>query len=267
MFFIVVEGNIIIRGGMQRAYGLACGRGSREDIESLVFGGSSSPDQFDGFLRYIEGDLELTKENRAIPYAYYVAGGDAVLAGETPKTDFIVGEGYQSSFSYWEENIESIRRKCLLNVPDEFAPTFYNGLFVECFSSLELLLCDVLLSLIYTNEACYQKAEVFWRIKTESKVNDQETIEKIIHKYISERVYHQFEKIDLMYNLVANVSLPDYAELRQRLHQRNNIVHRHALSNLNWMTKTNASIEDIKSLVEIMDKFALELKMKVERIR
>ena len=121
--------------------------------------------------------------------------------------------------------------------------------------------------MIYANEACYQKAEVFWRIKTESKVNDQETIEKIIHKYISERVYHQFEKIDLMYNLVANVSLPDYAELRQRLHQRNNIVHRHALSNLNWMTKTNASIEDIKSLVEIMDKFALELKMKVERIR
>ena len=243
------------------------GGGNRTDIEKLVSEGTLSPDQFDGFLRYYDGDLELTKENRAIPYAYYVAGGDAVVAGETPNTDFIVGEGYQSSFSYWEENIESIRRKCQLSVSEEFAPTFFNGLYIECFSSLELLLCDVLLSLIYTNEECYQKAEVFWRIKKESKASDKESVEQSVHKFVSEQVYHRFDRIDLMYNLVANVSLPDYEELQKRLYQRNNIVHRHALSNDNWMTITNASLEDIRSLVEVMDKFAIELKTRIASIK
>ena len=263
MYLIEVEKNIIVEGGRHHAYGLVCSSVGPSFNEVELTTDEYSPKMYDPKTHFISGDLVLSETRRAVPYAFYVAHQGIVVLDKRPNTDIGVGSGYHAPFLYWKESVDSIKKKCKLSVSSDLFPTFYNGLFVECFSTLELLLCDVLLSLIFTNEQCFQRAVVYWRIKTGHRVFGQQELEIAVHKYISEKVYHRFDEIDLIFQLVTNVSLPNCAELKEKLHQRNNIVHRRALSNLDWMTNTDASVEDITSLVKSMDMFADELETRL----
>ena len=151
MYIIRVEGNIIIRGGSQHAVDWVCGGSAspctQEEIVSIV--DKYSPKDFDRNTHLVKGNLVLTAKRHAVPYAIYVAKGDII--GDSQAGDYETwSDGYYlASFYYWEESIKSIVKKIACgNVPSEVQSSLYNGLYVECFSSLELLLCDLLLSFI-----------------------------------------------------------------------------------------------------------------------
>lgn len=263
MYWIEVDGNIIIQGGFHHTYLLTCGSVGPNEDQIRHLRNNYRPTVFDRVTRRIKGNLFLSDKVRAVPYASYLVHGGIVIDGDITKTDIWSGEGYEAPFSYWEESVISAKKKCELDIPETFNPTFLNGLYVECWGAFELLLCDVLLSMIYTRNDCYQKAEDCWREKGTDKNSINLTVEAKVHKFIFEQVYHNSDVVNRLFMKITGISLPNWERIKKRLPMRNNIVHRRSLSNLDRMTETNAFREDVLSLLEEMGEFADNLKTKV----
>lgn len=167
-----------------------------------------------------------------------------------------------ASYLYWEESIGKIEEEAYTEVPVLCRDTFFNGLYVECFSALELLLCNIVFSLIYSNPDSFDRAVIYWSGRAEKPPKSNEEMEEIIHDFIARRVYHRFEAINAMYSSVFGFTLPDYKELMAFLQKRNDIVHRHSFSNHDWMTISDASKEDVLNLIDCSKRFVEELKKK-----
>ena len=201
MYFINVEGNIIIRGGSQHAVNwVCCGAASpctQDDNASIV--DTYNPEQYDRNTHTVKGDLVLTEKRHAAPYAVYVAKGD--IAGDCRAAFFETWcDGYHlASFYYWEESARLIAKKnARQDIPEEIRSSFYNGLYVECFSSMELLLCDLLLSYIYSSSSRMNKAFDYFSSIDEKKggMKDEKAIERYVHRKLASMVYHRFDDVD-----------------------------------------------------------------------
>lgn len=265
MYVIEVRGDIIIRGGHQWAFDWVClgknGPRSQKDIELST--DSYSPSKFDKTTRCINGNLELSATRRAVPYAVYVAHGDIVLDSRAEDGYDGCGLGYRAPFFYWEESATSIKEKLNVQVDEKLRTTTLNGLYIECFGAFELLLCDLILSIIYTNDDCFNKAKEYWNHEHTNAIDEPET-EHLIHEFIAKKVYHRFDTVKNLFAQIAGIEFPDTSILSALLHKRHNIVHRRSLSALDWMTSTNASVSDIEELLESMEAFVNELFSKID---
>lgn len=268
MYLISVEGNIIIRGGSQHAVDWVCGGAAspctQEEIASVV--DKYNPTEFDRKTHVVKGDLVLTERRHAVPYAVYVAKGDIVGDSRASFFDTWCDGYYLASFYYWEENMKSIaRNNTFPDVPNEIKSTFYNGLYVQCFSSLELLFCDLLLSYIYSAQQRLERAISYFLLADENatKKKDEKSIEGYVHEKISSMVYHRFDEVEKMFYGIMSIHLPGTSHLKDLLHRRNNIVHRRSLSRLDRMTQTDASEKDVSELLSCIDGFGRELKLSV----
>lgn len=261
MYLVEVKGNVIIEGGNQRSGEtiLLDGRPlTQEEIELLPK--DYSPLSFNSKKRVVEGNLFLSEKRRYIPYATYLIHGDELFDERAKSGVSWIGDGVEASYLYWEESIKKMEDEAHAEIPSFCADTFYNGLFVGCFSALELLLCNIVFSLIYSNQSYFDRSVEYWSRRKENPPKTNEEMETIIHDFFARRVYHRFNTINAMFRRVFDFSLPDYKELTGFIHKRHNIVHRHSISNLDWMTITDASKEDVLSLIRCTKTFAAELK-------
>ena len=263
MYIVEVKGNIIIRGGSQHSHDKIVLEGrplSQAKVQMIE--DSYSPRNFNKKKRIVDGDLILSETCRAIPYAAYIVHGD--VAGDERASFFEdwVDGGILASFAYWKESIEMLEKKIQIIVPDLCKDSFYNGLYVECFSVLELFLCNIVFSLIYDNDRFYENAVMYWKDKKITGSYSSEEIESHIHDFFSQFVYHRFAKVSSMFKRVFNISIPNYDELANNLHRRNNIVHRHSVSNYDGMSATNATKEDVVNLLKCVSRFGEELNTK-----
>lgn len=266
MYLVEVKGNVIIKGGIQRCKETIIAEGkplSQAQLEMLS--DEYSPMSFNRKRRVVEGDLTLSEDCRYIPFATYFIHGDEVLDTRAKDGVSWVGDGTLASFEYWKESMKKMEELSSIEVPPAFARTFLNGLFVECFSAIELLLCNIAFSLIYSNQKYYDNAVLYWNKKENHAIRSKEELEFLFHDFFATRVYHQFDAINTIFKSVFRFSLPNYQELKRLLHRRNNIVHRHSMSNLDWMTATNASAEDVKSLLLCANCFGQKLEEIVSR--
>ena len=210
----------------------------------------------------MEGNLFLSEKRRYIPYATYVIHGDERFDERARTGESWIGDGVTASSLYWKESIERMKEKVLIEVPPLCRDTFYNGLFVECFSALELLLCNVVFSLIYSKQLFFDRAVEYWNRKIDKPILTNDDLEYYVHEFFATIVYHQFDVINALFKELFNFNLPDYTALGNHLHRRNNIVHRHSVSNLDWMTETNASAEDVIDLIKCSVRFGNELEIR-----
>ena len=263
MYLIEVKGNVIIAGGNQRSCEtiLLAGRPlTQEEIEQLP--NEYSPLSFNSQKRIVEGNLFLSEKRRYIPYATYLIHGDEVFDERALSGESWIGDGVAASYLYWEESIKKMEVEVLANIPSFCADTFYNGLFVGCFSALELFLCNTVFSLIYSNQSYFDRAVEYWSAVKKSPPQSNEEMETIIRDFFARRVYHRFGSINAMFSRIFGFSLPDYKELKGFIYKRHNIVHRHSVSNQDWMTISDASREDVLGLIRCSKIFAEKLKKK-----
>lgn len=266
MYIVEVKGNVIIEGGNQRSGETILLEGapiSQSLIEKLPK--DYSPLSFNRRRRVVEGNLFLSEKRRYIPYATYLIHGDEIFDERAETGESWIGDGVTASCLYWKESVERMKEKVLIEVPPLCRDTFYNGLFVECFSALELLLSNIVFSLIYSKQLFFDRAVQYWGRKSDKPIQTNDDLEYCVHEFFATRVYHQFDVINALFKALFNFYLPDYAALDNHLHRRNNIVHRHSISNLDWMTEINASPEDVADLIKCSVQFGDELVSRAEK--
>lgn len=264
MYLIEVKGEIIVRGGKQHAYTWTCESTGKQSSEIL--------DNYNlKTLRHvIDSNLVLSETRRALPFAIYYAHGGIRVDSAYSNGDIIADLGNSGIFAYFDETIESIKKKLIIPIDPLIEDTLYNGLFSEVFSALELLLCDIFLDGIFKQEDIKQRAKQYW----ENKINKErinkitfpaggEPLEKVLYNHAINHVYHKFDITCSMFEEILNVKISSPQKLKEHLHRRNNISHRSAISNLDLMTRTIPTKETIVSLINDTIEWVEEIKSKV----
>ena len=212
---------------------------------------------YDESTHSVIGDLYLTLKMRAAPYAIYCAAKDVAVAADNQYADVAAAPGFLPAFLYFDEYINQIKCDLDIQVPDRIRALYYNGLYVSVFSVLELFLNDVLLCGIFSNESYYYNAMSEFGF---SEPVDQFEIENKIKEKITKIVFHRFDKVSKIYKSILGFKLPNTKELKNKIHRRNNIVHRYALTNIDRMQVCDASYDDIINLIDIVVQFVEQLK-------
>lgn len=195
----------------------------------------------------VVGDLLLDKSRRAVPYAHYVAYGSVGLQeGAGADVGLSCCNGFDAAFSYFEDYIEEIRRAVAFPIDEKVSNLYFNGLYIEAFSILELFLCDFLMCGVFSEEDYYNRAmNKLWVVER----LDQYAVEMRIKNVIYHKVFHKFSEIEALFSGIFDFGFPDWTELEKRIHRRHNIVHRYALSNIDRMTVCDATYDDVQDLI------------------
>lgn len=244
-YLIKVKGEIVANAEKHYAQNWVCS-GVGQSV------GNNDHYCYDGSTHSVESNLILNEIKRAVPYAIYYTEKGIVAK---PPGDIVAYPGYGAALEYYKINISQVSEQLSIDVIEEIKQPFYKGLFTDIFSIVELFLSDIILCLIYTNEDAFNKALSFFKQKkskdTQKNVRD---IENKMHKYFfDEVVYHKFDRVKELFKSIADVDFPDSKGLKKYLHKRNNIVHRYSLSNIDRMSVTVITREDILSLIAISD--------------
>lgn len=215
---------------------------------------------YDENTHSVKGNLYLTLKMRAAPYATYCAAKNISVTADNRNVDVAAAPGFLPAFLYFNEYIAQIKDDLNIQVPDVIRAIYYNSLYVNVFSILELFLNDILLCGIFSNESYYDNA--ISKLNFSESVNQFE-IENKIKEEITKIVFHQFEKVSKIYESILGFKLPDTKELKNKIHRRNNIVHRYAITNIDRMRVCDASYDDIISLIDIVVQFVKQIKVLV----
>lgn len=253
MYIIEVTGDIVIKDCKHYVLGCACYDKGTE-VEKI-----KDEAHYNNKKHSYEGNLVFDQNRKAVPYAYYVARkGIQVI----PPADMYMSEGGAGpAYNYFLDHIESIKQKAQIPVDDSIKDTYYNSLFIECFSALELFISDFVLCMIFTTETYFDRAVSYFKRETEtSNEYDEDELETKIRNYFTSNfVFHKFDKIKELFESLDLTYPNNDKELRTFLYKRNNIVHRFAFSNIDRMKVTNASLEDVLSLLREIDRFTSEI--------
>lgn len=250
-YIIEVSGNIIIKEGKHYA---------QDWVALSAFSASEHKmmeSEYNESLHSFTGDLFLDNHKRAVPYAHYLSKGDTEVKGISSNVDLLCAPGFFPAFAYFEEYIEEIRSGFVLITDRKVKGLYYNGLYVSVFSILELFLCDFLMCGMFSNEAYYNKALAVLKI---SDSDDQVLVEKKIKNIVFNKVFHRFDDINCIFFSVFGFNLPSYDDLKEKLHRRDNIVHRYALSKIDRMSVCDASPDDVIDLIKEVVRFVNDIK-------
>lgn len=252
-YIIEVKGEIIANAQIHYAQGWTC-----LDMSSPITDCNYSYDERN---HTVNSNLLLNENIRAVPYAVYFTT-KGISANSTG--DISAYPGYGAALEYYKENISKITNLLKLNVPKEMEETWYNGLYTDVFSILELFLSDFILCMIYSNETVYDNAVRFYQTTSNSNPSD---LERNVHNFFFKGVvYHQFDKVKKIFKKILAIEFPEHKELSKFLHKRNNIVHRFSLSNKDRMRMTNSTSEDVTRLTDISNSFVDNLIKNVKKV-
>lgn len=247
MFVITVKGEIIANDKNHYAQEWAC-RTMSPTIKDNTY-------NYDPRKRIVRNNLILNKKIRAVPYAAYFSENEISVQSTG---EIIMAPGAMAAELYYKDNISEIEDLFNFKIPSEIEVFFYNGLLTGIFSVLELFLSDVLLCLIFTNSDVYDRALAYMKDqdrKNGKKTNymDQDlTIQQYFTKGI---VYHQFDKVKIIFKRILQIALPDPKNIQYYLHKRNNITHRFAFSNLDRMEMTVINVEILNEFILCCNEF------------
>lgn len=259
-YIIEVDGEIIAKDVKQYAVNWVCGSigGDPESIADYY--------DYDKGRHAVKGNLVLDNKKRAVPYAiYYTKKGIQTYGGGDV---YAYGSGSGPAFAYYRDNIEKLKAKLEIKVPEDVRDSLYNGLYLEGFSILELFLSDFTLCHCFQSDELFEKATAFIRTqetkdeKGESSCDKEYTTTDLnVRNYFSSTlVFHRFGQVNKLFAAMG-IRLPETETLKCLLCKRNNLVHRNAYSNIDAMRSTNATQEDVLKLIDACDEFvnALEL--------
>ena len=253
-FLIEVKGEIkTIDSTPQYAADWICGS-IGGDIKNTLF-------TYDSKKRIIVNDLALSKNLRAIPYAiYYTKNGIEACKGDLASC----GNGCCGAYTYFTEHIGHVKKCLSFSVPTEISNSFYNGLYVEITSIIELFLCDALMSCIYSNEQCFKKAEEYYLLHSEKKKDSPNDNIHLYNYFQKNFVYHRYNKVKLLFETIVEITFPSFKEVKTFLNRRDNIVHRFALAGNSRMEVTNADKSILEEYLIVAEKFANSLYASIE---
>lgn len=254
-YFIEVKGDIYSTGGTQYAQNWVCMDISHFDPNN----------EFDDTYLYdkdthtVKGNLILTENRRAVPYAIYFTKR-GIATGIDNGDKFFCYPGYGAALAYYNDNISKISSLLECNkVSKEIEQVFLHGLFTDIFSILELFLSDFILCMIYTNETIYDKAVLYYKTSKQTK-NEVSEIERMVHDFFFNGiVYHRFDKVAYIYTHLLGIQFPDTEGLKKFLPKRNNIVHRFSFSNIDRMEIISITKDTVKDLIKEINLFVDKL--------
>lgn len=254
-YIIEVKGEVIANAKTHYAQNWVCC-----DMSSSIRNDSYS---YDPKTHTVNSNLVLNENRRAVPYAIYFAK-NGIAANSTG--DISGYPGYGAAWEYYKENIAEISNLLKYDVPKEIKQTFYNGLYADVFSILELFLSDFILCMIYSNETVYENAIRYYETSQKS-INEVSDIERKVHDFFFKGVvYHRFKKVERMFVEIINIKSPDYMNLERLLRKRHNIVHRFYFSSIDRMELVNITLEDITNLIEEANTFVGKLIENVDNV-
>lgn len=250
-FYIKVLGEIIAEGDTpQYAQNWVCGS----------IGGEPSDEKFSYNEKehIVESDLILNSDTRSVPYAFYYT--EKGIRGR----HIVAWPGGGGAYSYFLENMSSIRAEFNNSITKADNESLYNWLFINSFSTLELFLSDLILSYIFSSSECYSRAREFFisenkKCKQTVKEYSDEELIGVIRNYFFNYVYHRFDKVQAMFNSILGDCFPDFHDLNKHLRRRNNLVHRSSMDGLSRMQNTRATREAVSEIIEVTSQFSANL--------
>lgn len=248
-YVIQVTGDIICKEGRQCVQNLIAGSHSSVNVnEAGTF-------DYDPIAHSVDGNLVFDRYSRAVPYAMYRTERGIRVEIQNKGADFTCCHGFSSAFIYFKNNINQIHTLLSVQIPEVAQDVYYMGLYVDVFSILELFLCDYLLCGVFSNPEFYKNAIQYLDEEGIDYKKDPLSIENHIRDVISKVVFHRFDVTNSIFKRILSQELPNTDQLKDLLHKRNNIVHRFAVNNVDWMVMSVASAEDVKHLVSVVTDF------------
>lgn len=242
-YIITVEGEIIAKNKQHYAQNWVC-----SDIGSPI---SDTTYHYEKSTHTVKGNLILDEDRRAVPYAIYYSK-KGICATESGHIIAYPWPG--AALEYYKEHVNKIKAMLCAEFPDILLDTFYRGLFIEVFSALELFLSDFILCAIYSEETIYNNSLNYYRLK--KSIADETQIEKKMHNFFFNGVvYHAFDVVHKMFDSILKIEFPNTKDIERLLHKRNNIVHRFSFSNLDRMSISKITKDDIVELLNVVDVF------------
>lgn len=257
MYLIKVEGEIKVISGSHYI----------QEASSRSYGGEPNNGDyyFDWGKRIVYGDLILTNKKKAIPYAgYYTDKGICVYEG----AQLYAASKYYAAFYYYRDNIAYIRSILNKKIDSEdLEELICKSLFIDLWSALELLLCDLLMCMIYIYDDVHCIATDYYvrKIASPDKAKTEDIDDAEREYFFDKIVYHRFSEVGKMYKEILGIKFPKFNGVRSYIHKRHNIVHRHSLSNLDRMSITVVSREDVEGFMNEVENFVNELKSRIDQ--
>lgn len=254
-YFVNVTGSIVVRAGHHTCRGLTAGAVGLKNKEYI-----SGHTMEKNFLsrRIVDGDLILDETTTLMPFAYYVALGSISIEDECPCGSLSV-DGAYSAWEYRHRSIMDVYE----NNKDVFIPVILNGIYISLFSSFELSLSDITIQTIIESGRRDDVTDYFNRTKSSGFVCDNcwSFVEYLQNKFH----FGAFDRVGQLYENIFNIQIPSVDNLKRCLYKRNNIAHRAAFSNMDRMTLTNATSEDIHFLADATFDFIEQLRIIINR--
>lgn len=280
---IRVHGDIVCQECKHYAQGMSAGGIATCDD---MYHGNTTNYHFDSCTHEVYGNLILDKSFRSVPYARYIVdggicGNNISVGGlcDLSFTDFNSSSlrttscfscmsGYEPAFLYYKDNIDEIVEKVGYPIPDEIANAFYYGLFTGTFSVFELFLSDFILCGIFSDSNCFDRA-VSYINKCLNKTGNRNEIQlddasigiKIRDHFTTKVVYHKLDMVKSIFGEILKIGFPNYKNIKDLLHPRNNIVHRYGLANIDRMQVYTANKNDVNELINECNQFVSKLKL------
>lgn len=249
-FTIRVKGEIVVKSQKHYAQGWICKSTATEiDEDNVKF-------EYDPNTHTVISDLILDENTHAAPYATYISDKD--ITCYIGSGTIVSCKGYRAAYYYYRDSIRRKRRQ--LHEIDKLESEIINSLnktiYLDLFSIFELFLSDLILCLIYSNKEVYNKAI----LSVSKKKNiDGDMATKMHTYYLGKVVYHQLDKVNLIFNQLLGLSLPDYTEFGKYLDIRNDIAHRCSYSKENRMRITTIKKEEVLGFMNMINHFVEEL--------
>lgn len=238
-------------------------------VDWICYGVSDSFDnivdnaEYNEFKHSYTGNLFLDAKRKAVPYAIYVAHNDIQCCENSDVVCHL--DGGSSALYYLNDNLEGIKEKLTTakqeHLNNSLLSTFYNALLIECYSSLELFLSDFVLGKVFTSEDKFIKAQNYCQKKKQTSVNlsVDSIVTRIRNFFTGSFIFHRLDKTKELFRALDLLYPDNDNNIRKFLHLRNNIVHRVSISNIDRMRVTNASEEDVSTLVNAVEQFSQEI--------
>lgn len=266
MYIIKVNGEIKIISGTHYCQDLSCKSfGGETNNGSYIFNPESHYIKGTDTWITVEGDLILTDKMKAIPYALYYTEKGIVVYNNA---DSYIGGGYNTSFCYYNDSINYIHSILDKTIDSNaLSEIVYRSLFIDLWSILELLLCDLLLCMMYIYDDVHDLARKYYIRKiTHGNKTEIKNLAKAEREYFFDKiVYHRFGEVGRMYKNILGVDMPNIADVASYIHTRHNIVHRHSLSNIDRMQVSTISRDDVNKFLNDIENFVKELKSRVDQ--
>lgn len=188
----------------------------------------------------IQGDLIITDQDTLEPFKIYCASQDIATYG-----NFISGmQSPKDVIRIYQDEINNLQKLRKEKITAELIPAFMRQIYIGVVGTMELFLCDFLLSMVLGHRKYFEK---FIANNPSHSKNPNDIINTIIKIN-----FHRIKNTKEIYQKNLDLSLPPTDKLQNLILTRHSLVHRNGFptKNSEYIKVTDSMIDELITEVQ-----------------